>query len=68
MSNVSDDRKKIGRPRVGSTHIGVRVPPDLLADLDTFISSEPDPKPSRPDAIRRLLSDALIGMGLRKPQ
>jgi hypothetical protein len=61
--------KKIGRPATGiGTPVQVRVQPDLLADLEKFIASEPDPKPSRPDAIRRLLSDALIGLGLRKVQ
>jgi hypothetical protein len=67
MSNVSNTGKKIGRPAVNATPLTVRVPPDLLADLDRFIAEEPDPKPSRPDAIRRLLSDALVAMGLRKP-
>jgi hypothetical protein len=43
----------------------VRVQPDLLADLDRFIAEE-CPGSSRPDALRRLVSDALIGMGLRK--
>lgn len=51
-----------------ATAVNVRVPPDLLADLDSYIGGEPDPKPSRPDAIRRLLSDSLISMGLRKVQ
>lgn len=45
----------------------VRIQPDLLADLDRFIAEEPDPKPSRPDAIRRLLGDSLVAMGLRRP-
>lgn len=47
--------------------LSVRVPPDLLADVDTFISEQPDPKPSRPEALRYLASEALITMGLRKP-
>lgn len=44
----------------------VRVQPDLLADLDAWIAEQPEPKPSRPDAMRRLVSDYLITMGLRK--
>ena len=45
----------------------VAIPLDLLLDVDAFIAGEPDPKPSRPDAIRRLLHDELVRMGLRKP-
>lgn len=67
MSNVSNV-KKIGRPRVDAVPLSVRVPPDLLADLDAWIAEQPDPKPSRPDAMRRLVSDYLITMGIRKPR
>ena len=28
---------------------------DLLAELDVWIAQQPDPKPSRPEAIRRLV-------------
>jgi hypothetical protein len=28
---------------------------DLLAELDAWIAQQPDPKPSRPEAIRRLV-------------
>lgn len=61
MSNVSDNRKRIGRPPVGSTFVGVRIPPDLLAQLDAWIDENgPDERSmSRPEAIRLLLSDAL---------
>lgn len=65
MSNVSNVRK-IGRPKIGAVPLSVRVPPDLLADLDRFISEE-CPGTSRPDALRKLASEALIGMGIRKP-
>lgn len=69
MSNVSDNRKKIGRPRVGSTHVGVRVPPDLLADIDAFIAARRrlGDDLSRPEALRVLAAEALVKMGLRKP-
>lgn len=59
-------RKRGPKPTGIGTPVQVRLQPDLLADLNEFISTEPDPKPSRPDAIRRLLSDALIGLGIRK--
>ncbi|WP_271167289.1 hypothetical protein [Hansschlegelia plantiphila] len=37
----------------------VRLPPDLLHPLDAWIAQQPDPKPSRPEAIRRLVDQAL---------
>lgn len=68
MASSGDIINKRGRPATGKgTPVLVRVQPDLLADLDAFIAGEPDPKPSRPDAIRRLLHDELVRMGLRKP-
>jgi hypothetical protein len=55
-SIVSNIRKKtIGRPRVDATPVMVRMPPDELAVLDTWIKGKPLPRPSRPEAIRRLV-------------
>jgi hypothetical protein len=51
-------RKKIGRPRVGSAKIMVAVPPDLLKELDTFRFGLAE-KPGRPEAIRHLMVQAL---------
>ena len=39
--------------------IGVSLPPDALAPLDASIAAHPQPRPSRPEAIRRLLAEAL---------
>jgi hypothetical protein len=39
--------------------MGLRLYPDLARALDEWIASQPDPKPSRPEAIRRLLQQAL---------
>lgn len=59
--------KKLGRPATGQGKmIGVRLQPSALAQLDTWIGKQPKPKPSRPEAIRRL-----IGLGLeaaKKPK
>ena len=49
-------RKSRGRPRVDATQIGLRVPPDQLEQLDAYIARQPDPKPSRPEAIRQILA------------
>ncbi|WP_280142398.1 MULTISPECIES: hypothetical protein [unclassified Methylobacterium] len=37
----------------------VRLQPNMLAALDNSIAEQPDPKPSRPEAVRRLLERAL---------
>lgn len=68
--SINANTKSRGRPKTtgpGFT-VGVRLQPDLLAALDAWISEQrgviaPDPL-SRPEAIRRLVADALIGMGL----
>lgn len=41
--------------------IGIRMLPDLLAALDAWIGNQPDPKPTRPEAARRLIWQALSG-------
>jgi hypothetical protein len=33
--------------------------PENLARLDAWIASQPEPKPSRPEAVRRLVDKAL---------
>ena len=40
----------------------VRIQPDQLAILDAWIAVQPDPKPSRPEAIRQLLNTSLGAM------
>ena len=41
------------------------MPPDVAA-LDAWITAQPDPKPSRPEAIRTALRDWLTGLGFIK--
>jgi hypothetical protein len=55
---LSVSKKRIGRPPVGSTLVGVRLPPDELAPLDEWIAKQEN-TPSRPEAIRRLVARAL---------
>lgn len=53
--------KKIGRPRTGiGPVIGVRLYPDMEAALTAWVEQQPDPKPSRPEAIRRLVGRGLL--------
>ena len=67
MASIPNDRKSRGRPKVGATHIGVRLPPDQLARLDAWIAALPDPKPSRPEAIRRLIQLGLDHAASTRP-
>jgi hypothetical protein len=55
-------KNKGGRPAINATPITVRMPPDQLALLDKFILGQQEPI-SRPEAIRLLLKDHLIGLG-----
>ena len=54
----------MGRPRVDATPITVRVLPADVAAIDAWISAQPEPRPSRPEAIRLALKDWLTGLGL----
>jgi hypothetical protein len=55
-SIISNIRKKtLGRPRIDAIPVLVRIPPDELAGIDGWIKGKPAPKPSRPEAIRRLV-------------
>jgi hypothetical protein len=54
-------RKKPGPPATGKGElIGVRIQPDQMKKLDEWISDQDD-RPSRPEAIRRLVDQALKG-------
>lgn len=38
---------------------GLRMPPKLEAKIDAWIDRQPDPKPSRSEAMRRLIERGL---------
>ena len=58
--------KSRGRPATGKGHqVVTRLHDDILEPLDKFASEESD-GPSRPEAIRRILRDWLIGHGYLK--
>lgn len=57
---MSKENRKRGRPPVDSELLRARVERDMLDGIDRFIADEPD-APSRPEAIRRILKDWLIG-------
>ncbi len=49
---------KMGRPKVDSEEVAVRIRRPLLNALDAWREAQDD-KPSRPEAVRRLLKLAL---------
>ena len=55
--SISINTKGRGRPRTtGTGHlVGVRLLEDRLAAIDAWIAAQPEPKPSRPEAIRHLV-------------
>jgi hypothetical protein len=64
---ISNIKKSRGRPRVDATAIGLRLPPDKLAQLDAWIARQGSPKLTRPEAIRRLLDAGLSRQVDAKP-
>ena len=62
MSSLSS-AKKIGRPKVDSEAVNVRMDRPMLNTIDAWIAEQPEPRPSRPEAIRFLLRDSLTGLG-----
>ena len=61
MSIVARKKPRRGRPEVDSEEVRARMDRGLLDRIDAWIASQPEPRPSRPEAIRRILSDALGG-------
>lgn len=53
--SISKTKNKGGRPRVDATPVMVRLLPTQRSAVDAWIASQPDPKPTRPEAIRRLI-------------
>jgi len=64
MASIDDiGKKKRGRPATDATPVLVRLMPTQVAPLDAWIEAQPDPKPSRPEAIRHALTNWLNGQG-----
>ena len=59
----------MARPKTGiGPPLGLRLHPDIDTALDAWIASRPDPKPSKPEAIRQLLRAALNVPSVPQPQ
>jgi cytochrome c553 len=59
--------EKRRRPKEIGTPVMTRLQADLLAKLDGWRAAQPEPPPSRPEAIRRLLVQALSGRRRQRP-
>lgn len=53
------EKRSRGRPKVGSKGLHVALPPEQLAALDAWIAAQPEPRPSRPEALRKLAAAQL---------
>jgi hypothetical protein len=60
MTSILVNTKKRGRPATGRGElVGVRFQPAQIAALDAWCAAQPDPKPSRQEAIRQFLDQVL---------
>jgi hypothetical protein len=58
--SITSARKSArGRPRIDAVPVNTRFPPAEIARLDAWIKDQLAPKPTRPEAIRRLVEIAL---------
>ncbi|OWK19381.1 hypothetical protein AJ88_45675 [Mesorhizobium amorphae CCBAU 01583] len=65
-TSINDNKKSRGRPATGKGElIGVRLQPDMLAALDKFVDEQEGI--TRPEAVRLILRDWLIGSQRLKP-
>jgi hypothetical protein len=54
------EKKKLGRPAIGKgLQFNAMLRPEMAAAIDAWIAAQPEPRPTRPEAIRRLLAEAL---------
>ncbi|MGB8446867.1 MAG: hypothetical protein WCE32_21070, partial [Pseudolabrys sp.] len=49
------------RRDANAKELNVRMPPDELKSVDVWIKTQPAPRPTRAEAIRRLVGQALAG-------
>ena len=58
--SIKTTTKRRGRPATGKGDpVQVRLQPDIMASLDKWITRHPEPKPTRPEAIRRMIVEHL---------
>ena len=59
MSIDTGKKSRRGRPRVDSEEVSARLERRMLDALDARIAAQPEPRPTRSEAIRRLVAEAL---------
>ena len=64
MSMIVDQKSARGRPRTDTDLVTSRVPRPIVQAIDAWIAAQPEPRPSRSDALRLALHDWLTGLGL----
>ena len=61
--------KKRGRPAIGKgLQFNAMLRPELAARIDQWIEAKPNPKPSRPEAIRQLVEKGLDSESAARPE
>jgi hypothetical protein len=58
VNNTYQKKRGRGRPPTGAESVHLRLLPNQLADVDKWAAGQSD-KPTRPEAIRRLIEQAL---------
>lgn len=53
---------KVGRPKVDTQAVNLRLPRDILLAIDNYCQNQGD-LPTRPEAIRRMLAEQLAAKG-----
>jgi hypothetical protein len=59
VKTISGTRKSRGRPPTGAESVHLRILPDQSAAIDRWIDAQEEADLTRPEAIRRLLEQAL---------
>jgi hypothetical protein len=59
MSIDARIKSKRGRPTVDTEEVRARLGRPLLSSLDAWIAAQPDPKPSRSEALRTLIKPGI---------
>src|SRR5579863_8076010 len=57
--SIDTGKSRRGRPRVDSEDVSARMERGMLDAVDAWIAAQPEPRPRRSEAIRRLVAEAL---------
>lgn len=61
MGPKNRPKRAAGRPPIGEGHkLGLRIRPDLDEAIERWMAEQDDPKLTKPEAIRRLLWEAVL--------